>query len=47
MKILDQRDRPNDFKGWKVHDKFGRPMGTLGEYLEKQGNFKYDYVPSL
>jgi len=32
----DQRERANDFFGWKVADKFGRPMGTLGEYIAKQ-----------
>merc|ERR1712233_13031 len=43
----DQRERPNAFYGWKVHDKFNRPMGTLGEYLDKQephvtGNDQYE-----
>ena len=32
----DQRERANDFFGWKVADKVGRPMGTLGEYIAKQ-----------
>lgn len=32
----DQRERSSDFYGWKIADKFGRPMGTFGEYIAKQ-----------
>ena len=29
----DQRERANEFGGWNIHDKFKRPMGSLGAYL--------------
>jgi len=47
MFSLDQRERKNGFYGWRVHDKFNRPMGTLGEYIDNQepyvvGNEQYE-----
>ena len=43
----DQRERANEFGGWNIHDKFKRPMGSLGAYLANQepqltGNEQYE-----
>lgn len=37
--ILDQRERADDYKGWKIHDKFKRSLGSLGDYICNQETF--------
>ena len=43
--ILDQRERANDYKGWKIHDKFKRSLGSLGDYICNQETFLNNFRP--
>ena len=43
--ILDQRERANDYKGWKIHDKFKRSLGSLGDYICNQETFLNKFRP--
>ena len=42
----DQRERSNEFAGWNIHDKFGRSMGSLGNYLANQESFRKILIQS-